>query len=277
MQLSAQQEQDILLQANAVAGNNIGSSIPMQQQSSEIHMNQLRINRLKEKQLLLEQQIQEQKKLELMQQRILSQRQEQKQQHPSEMQKFQSRLGEIYDKDYVKNDDPLVPGGTTQSMPTRKGRRQGLVKERSLKMENIFEHSIDGAVQPSDGKKEYDASMMSMSGTSFVSMGDYGEEGDLSALFDASMKLNPENYTVGLNDMNRNNESCPPSNNKHGIKSSETSNVSKDSALLGMSLATISSTEGLTESTSQFPTDKSIGNMSHDDNSIGRVFEGHNI
>ena len=101
-----------------------------------------------------------------------------------------------------------------------------------------------------EGKKKFDASAMSMSGTS-LSMGDFGEESELSALFDASMQITPGNYVVGLNDRgNRSQSNSLSPKRERVMKSSSTPSTEgsnykdKHAALLGMSLATIGSSSG---------------------------------
>lgn len=210
------------------------------------------------------------------------QQQNQQQNNHSEKQNIHSRSGEIYDTDAFldptlinNNESPLMAvqqslsqqndnsstvrnpnrydddngggdggcGGSkdaSQPASSRGDMRRMLQRENSLKMESIFDtvssHSI------SDGKKKYDASAMSMSGTS-LSMGDFGDEGELSALFDTSMKIAPGNYTVGLNDINSSNHNRASSSTKHDVRSSTSSSSNGNSSMFGMSLATIGSTD----------------------------------
>ena len=211
------------------------------------------------------------------------QQQNQQQNNHSEKQNIHSRSGEIYDTDAFldptlinNNESPLMAvqqslsqqndnsstvrnpnrydddngggggggfGGSkdaSQPASSRGDMRRMLQRENSLKMESIFDtvssHSI------SDGKKKYDASAMSMSGTS-LSMGDFGDEGELSALFDTSMKIAPGNYTVGLNDINSSNHNRASSSTKHDVRSSTSSSSGGNSSMFGMSLATIGSTD----------------------------------
>merc|ERR1712080_409612 len=61
-----------------------------------------------------------------------------------------------------------------------------LKRENSLKMDTIFVLGSSGTT--SGAKKKFDASVMSMSGTS-LSLGDLGAEDELNTMFDNSMKL----------------------------------------------------------------------------------------
>ena len=283
---TSQQQQEILLNATAVMGNNqLGMTSPQQrqqqQQPEQIHMDQLRINKLKEKQQLLQQQINEHKQLEeqLRKQQQMDQQQQnqqqqnqqrqQQQQNPSEMQKLQSRLGEIYNTDAFLDPTPIHSNEMSgvQSSSSYQHRQQQqqqqhneegsdndserfrtLKRENSLKMESVFDP--EDTVTLTEGKKKFDASAMSMSGTS-LSMGDFGEESELSALFDASMQITPGNYVVGLNDRgNRSQSNSLSPKRERVMKSSSTPSTEgnnykdKHAALLGMSLATIGSSSG---------------------------------
>jgi len=281
-QFTPQQQQEILMNATSVMGNELGMNPQQQQQheSEQIHMDQLRINRLKEKQRLLQQQIIQQQQLEL-QLRKQQQVNQQQQQSSTEMQKLHSRLDAVYGETGAFLEPTPIQSGSNNDQrpgerenqnlsPTRGGssskkeeRRRTppntLVRENSLKMESIFEPGNLGAGATS-GKKKYDASAMSMSGTS-LSVGDLDTECELSAIFDTSMKIGGGNNARG----NRSPKlgKAPPEN-KPG-----------NSGLLGMSVATIGSTGGSTEiSFSQGPAygEKSTSSMSCD-GSLSRLFE----
>jgi hypothetical protein len=209
------------------------------------------------------------------------QQQQQQQQNPSEMQKLQSRLGEIYSTDAFLDPTPIhnetsashqrqqynEEGSDDDSIPEKVFRT--LKRENSLKMESVFDSST-GTVTLTDGKKKFDASVMSMSGTSLLSMGDFGDEGELSSLFDTSMKITPGNYVVGLNDRGNRSRSNSLSPKRGNMKSSTpttggSNNKDKNSAaLLGMSLATIEGAATAGE--------KSTSSMSCD-SSLSRLFE----
>mmetsp|Transcript_13475 Transcript_13475/g.15101 ORF Transcript_13475/g.15101 Transcript_13475/m.15101 type:complete len:554 (+) Transcript_13475:63-1724(+) len=222
-QFTTQQEQELLMQATAVMGNGLGminspqQQRKQQQQPEQIHMDQLRINKLQEKQLLLQHEINQHRQLEeqLRKQQEMDHQQQQHHKNPSEMQKLQSRLGEIYDTDAffdpvsIRNQTPEAAGvGVTGAQAS--SQQDTNDDEKSLKMESLFEND-----PAPTGKKKYNESTMSMSGTS-LSLEDLGDENELSALFDTSMKISG-NYTVSLNDNNHNNN-----NNNRGPRSPPT-------------------------------------------------------
>jgi len=215
-QFTTQQEQELLMQATAVMGNGLGmmnspqQQRKQQQQPEQIHMDQLRINKLQEKQLLLQHEINQHRQLEeqLRKQQEMDHQQQQHHKNPSEMQKLQSRLGEIYDTDAffdpvsIRNQTPEAAGvGVTGAQAS--SQQDTNDDEKSLKMESLFEND-----PAPTGKKKYNESTMSMSGTS-LSLEDLGDENELSALFDTSMKISG-NYTVSLNDNNNSNNNRGP-------------------------------------------------------------------
>lgn len=238
---SSKQEQEIIRNATAVMGNDFNQQQQQQQQPTKMHMDQLRINRLKEKRKLLEQQILHQRQLELMELQKLRNQQKAnafqqndsnqgQQQHPtsSEMRgALQNRLGAIYAGTDFLEPTPMPGNQQKQMLPPSslsnggsssldvtaelsggteplKDRRSGLVRENSLKMESVFDNSSGGNVTTSNNPKKnfnVSASGMSMSATS-LSLG-FDEEGELSALFDTSMKIEgavARGYATTLND-----------------------------------------------------------------------------
>jgi len=237
---------------------------------------------LQEKQLLLQHEISQHRQLEEelrkqqetdhQQQQQEKQQQQQQHKNPSEMKKLQSRLGEIYDTDAFFDPASIhiqTPEAVGAEVAQSSSQQNHNDDEKSLKMESVFE--TDPVTLT--GKKKYDESAMSMSGTS-LSLGDLGDENELSALFDTSMKISG-NYTVSLNDNNNNNNNRGPRSpptlpSKQGVqlsttKTTEGSNkVTNSSGLFGMSLATIGSTGNATE--------KSNGSM-RCDSSLSRLFE----
>lgn len=259
---TSQQEQEILRNATAVMGNDFQKQQQQQQQPTKMHMDQLRINRLKEKRKLLEQQILHQRQLEILELKKLQNQQklndfnqnEQNQQTSSEMRgALQNRLGAIYAGTEAFLEPTPIPGSDQNQMlpPSSlqgngdvtgelseplKDRRSGLVRENSLKMESVFDNSSGANEQPTTNPKKnfnMSASGMSMSATS-LSLG-FDEEGELSALFDTSMKIEggvARGYATTLND--RGNRSPKPIRERLG-KSTTVSGT----ALLGMSLASI--------------------------------------
>eukprot|EP00537_Pseudo-nitzschia_pungens_P010946 CAMPEP_0172393320 /NCGR_PEP_ID=MMETSP1061-20121228/9212_1 /TAXON_ID=37318 /ORGANISM="Pseudo-nitzschia pungens, Strain cf. pungens" /LENGTH=598 /DNA_ID=CAMNT_0013124357 /DNA_START=18 /DNA_END=1814 /DNA_ORIENTATION=- len=258
---------------NQMVQNN---QLHIQHQPQKIHMDQLRINRLKEKRKLLEQQILQNQQLEMLEYKKMQSQlkateyhQQQPQQHPSSSEMrgaLQSRLNAVYagtDACFepmslnMSSAEPLPISNHPISAPSnplqavldspspkrREPRGPGhLVRENSLKMESVFEkggdnHDSGGTGISSGGtennKKKHNASAisgMSLSTTS-LSIG-FEEESELSALFDTSMKI----YTTNLNDQGKR---TPPrsSSPKGGRPRSNERN--QNSALLGMSLATI--------------------------------------
>lgn len=292
---TSKQEQEIIRNATAVMGNDFNQQ-QQQQQPTKMHMDQLRINRLKEKRKLLEQQILHQRQLELLELQKLRNQQKAndyqrndsnqgQQQHPtaSEMRgALQNRLGAIYAGTDFLEPTPMSGNEQNQMLPPSslsnggsssldvtaelsggteplKDRRSGLVRENSLKMESVFDNSGGGNVTTSNNPKKnfnVSASGMSMSATS-LSLG-FDEEGELSALFDTSMKIEgavARGYATTLNDRGTR---TPPRSPKQIRERLRTATVG-GTALLGMSLASIGA-------------DKSNSSMSCD-SSLSRLFD----
>ena len=264
-----------------------------QQQPTKMHMDQLRINRLKEKRKLLEQQILHQRQLELLELQKLRNQQkagfqqnesnQAQQQHPtsSEMRgALQNRLGAIYAGTDFLEPTPMPGNESNRMLPPSslsngasssldvtaelsggteplKDRRSGLVRENSLKMESVFDNTGGVIAVTSNPKKNFNvsASGMSMSATS-LSLG-FDEEGELSALFDTSMKIEgavARGYATTLNDRGTR---TPPRSPKQ-IRG-RTATVS-GTALLGMSLASI----GAEKSNSSMSCDSSLSRLFDD-------------
>jgi hypothetical protein len=155
-----------------------------------------------------------------------------------------------------------LAGGT--ELPT-KDRRSGLVRENSLKMESIFENANGGTTTNNNLRKNFNmsASGMSMSGTS-LSLG-FDEESELSALFDTSMKIEAavaRGYATTLNDRGTRTppRSPKPIRDRHGKTTSVSGNLLGNSALLGMSLASI----GAEKSNSSMSCDSSLSRLFDD-------------
>jgi len=272
---TSKQEQEIIRNATAVMGNDFQQQQQQQQQQpTKMHMDQLRINRLKEKRKLLEQQILHQRQLELLELQKLRNQQQQnesnqggQQQSASEMRgALQNRLGAIYagtdgfleptpipgsDSNQMLPPSSMQANGVTSSLDITgelsggtteplKDRRSGLVRENSLKMESVFDNTGGSTTTTSNNPKKnfnVSASGMSMSATS-LSLG-FDEEGELSALFDTSMKIEggvARGYATTLNDRGTRTPPRSPKGMRERLRNS--ANVG-GTALLGMSLASI--------------------------------------
>lgn len=247
---------------------------------------------------MLEQQILHQRQLELLELQKLRNQQKANdfqqnasnqggQQHPtpSEMRgALQSRLGAIYggteslleptpmpgsDSSQMLPPSSLQANGVSSSLDVTaelsggteplKDRRSGLVRENSLKMESVFDNTGGVAPTTSNPKKNFNvsASGMSMSATS-LSLG-FDEEGELSALFDTSMKIEgavARGYATTLNDRGTRTPPRSPKQIRERLRNSATVG---GTALLGMSLASIGA-------------DKSNSSMSCD-SSLSRLFD----
>ena len=275
---TSQQEQEILRNATAVMGNDYQKQQHQQQQQpTKMQMDQLRINRLKEKRKMLEQQILQQRQLEIMelkklqnQQRSEGYDQNQPQHISSSMRgSHQSRMGEMYGDSFLEP-TPLSGGMPNQIRPPDEtavlsggdghsnNRRSGLVRENSLEMDSVFNNNAAGGAPPpqnnANAKKNYNNSVsgMSMSATS-LSLG-FDEEGQLSAMFDTSMKFDG-GYATSLNDAAG--RSPKPRHNKGG---SGGGNAGGNPGIFGMSLASI----GANKSNSSMSCDSNLSRLFDD-------------
>ncbi len=292
---TSKQEQEIIRNATAVMGNDFQQQPqPQQQQPTKMHMDQLRINRLKEKRKLLEQQILHQRQLELLELQKLRNQQkaefqqnesnQAQQQHPtsSEMRgALQNRLGAIYAGTDFLEPTPMPGNESNQMLPPSSlsngasrsldvtaelsggteplKDRRGLVRENSLKMESVFDNTGGVSAVTTNPKKNFNvsASGMSMSATS-LSLG-FDEEGELSALFDTSMKIEgavARGYATTLNDRGTRTPPRSPKQIRERIRPATVSGT----ALLGMSLASI----GAEKSNSSMSCDSSLSRLFDD-------------
>ena len=281
-QFTSKQEQEIIRNATAVMGNDFQQQQP---QPTKMHMDQLRINRLKEKRKLLEAQILHQRQLELIElQKMRNQQQQNQSNHDGQQQTssemkaaLQMRLGAIYNgADGFLEQTPLSSASSNQMLPPSalssqdvtaelagnptepiKDRRSGLVRENSLKMESVFDNGVAPTVTTSAPKKNFNqsASGMSMSATS-LSLG-FDEEGELSALFDTSMKMEGRSgYATTLNDRGTRTPPRSPRSMRDRLRNSA---HASGSILLGMSMTS-------------FGAEKSNSSMSCD-SSLSRLFD----
>lgn len=137
-----------------------------------------------------------------------------------------------------------------------KDRRSGLVRENSLKMESVFDNGVAPTVTTSAPKKNFNqsASGMSMSATS-LSLG-FDEEGELSALFDTSMRIEGRGgYATILNDRG----TRTPPRSPRGMRERLRNSSHGGTVLLGMSMTS-------------FGAEKSNSSMSCD-SSLSRLFD----
>mmetsp|Transcript_16668 Transcript_16668/g.38472 ORF Transcript_16668/g.38472 Transcript_16668/m.38472 type:complete len:547 (-) Transcript_16668:236-1876(-) len=298
-QFTSQEEQEILRNATAVMGNDFPRQ-PTNMHMDQLRINRLKEKRkMLEQQILHQRQLEilELKKLQN-QQKLNEYQQQQNDQNntqplttSSEMRgALQSRLGAVYGGTEAML-EPTPMSGQNQVMPppsfqsnggsnnldvtaelqdntsAPRDRRSGLVRENSLKMESVFENSGGGSggggggnTAPSNPKRNFNmsASGMSMSATS-LSLG-FDEEGELSALFDTSMKLTGDQargYATTLNDN-------PPRSPKplRGRKNSAGLNGSMggSKAFMEMSLAST----GFEKSNSSMSCDSSLSRLFDD-------------
>ena len=284
---TSKQEQEIIRNATAVMGNDFQQQQPQQQQPqpTKMHMDQLRINRLKEKRKLLEAQILHQRQLELIElQKMRNQQQQNQSNHDGQQQTssemknaLHMRLNAIYsDAGGFLEPTPLSSSSSNQMLPSSalssqditaelagnptepiKDRRSGLVRENSLKMESVFDNGVAPTVTTSAPKKNFNqsASGMSMSATS-LSLG-FDEEGELSALFDTSMKMEGRSgYATTLNDRGTRTPPRSPRSMRDRLRNSA---HASGTILLGMSMTS-------------FGAEKSNSSMSCD-SSLSRLFD----
>jgi len=161
-----------------------------------------------------------------------------------------------------------LAGGSDDNVVSAKDRRSCLVRENSLKMESIFENA-GGGMTTNNPRRKYDmsASGMSMSGTS-LSLG-FEEESELSALFDTSMKIEGvRGYATTLNDRGTRTPPRSPKTmrDRHGKITSVGGNLLGNTALLGMSLASI----GAEKSNSSMSCDSSLSRLFEDTGTSSR-------
>ena len=269
---------------------------PTKMHMDQLRLNKLKEKRkLLEQQILHQRQLEilELKKLQSQQRTNDFQQNEQNQTQTSAGMRgaLQNRLGEVYAGTEVMLEPTPMPGSEQNRMlppsslqsnggsssldvtaelaggtdsPT-KDRRSGLVRENSLKMESIFENAGGVTTTNNNPKKNFNisASGMSMSATS-LSLG-FDEESELSALFDTSMKIEgavARGYATALNDRGTRTPPRSPKTirDRHGKITTVSGNLLGNSALLGMSLASL----GAEKSNSSMSCDSSLSRLFDD-------------